>query len=325
MAKSQSNMSTPFWRDNRITPILLQVLFIAVIVGIASYLIHNAVQELQALGINLGFGFLQKMASFNIGESMIEYQSTDTYVKAILVGILNTIKVSVIGIIFATIIGVVVGISRLSSNWLVQKMATVYIEIFRNTPLLVQILIWYFAVFLALPGVKESIELGPVFLSNRGAAIPWFQTNASSLLWLITFILAVVLAIVIWRVKSSKQIQSGKKGFPLLWGLLAFIAPLFVALVITQQAPVTIDVPVLGNFNFEGGYIVSENFLAIFLALTIYTATYIAEIVRGGIQSVSKGQREAARALGLKNSTAMRFVVFPQAIRTIIPQSPVNI
>ncbi|MRI68454.1 amino acid ABC transporter permease [Gracilibacillus thailandensis] len=319
MKNSDANMSTPFWRDNRVIPILFQLLFVAVLIGVMYYLINNAINGLQALGINLGFDFLQNMASFNIGESIIEYQSTDTYMKAILVGILNTIKVSVIGIVFATIIGVIVGISRLSSNWLVQKLATIYIEIFRNTPLLVQILIWYFAVFLALPDVKESVKIGPIFLSNRGAAIPWFHTATGSTTWLILFLSGVLLAVIVWRYRLHIQVKSGKKQYPLLWGFLGLVFPLVLAWLLTQQAPITIESPVLGNFNFEGGYIISENFLAIFLALTIYTATYIAEIVRGGILSVSKGQMEASSALGLKYSTSMRFVVFPQAIRIIIP------
>lgn len=312
-------MSTPFWRDTRIIPVILQLLFIVVIIGVAYYLFQNAFNRLQALGINLGFGFLQNMDSFNIGESMIQYQSTDTYMKAVMVGILNTLKVSAIGIVFATIIGVIVGISRLSSNWIVQKLATVYIEIFRNTPLLVQILIWYFAVFLALPDVKESVKLGPIFLSNRGAAIPWFNTTTSTIAWIITILLGVLLAIIIWKNRLNMQVRTGKKKYPLLWAIIGFILSLVIAFIATDKAPITIDYPVLGNFNFEGGYIVSENFLAIFLALTIYTATYIAEIVRGGIQSVSKSQIEASKALGLKSSTSMRFVVFPQAIRIMIP------
>nr|WP_018933576.1 ABC transporter permease subunit [Gracilibacillus lacisalsi] len=319
MKNSDANMSTPFWRDNRVIPILIQLLFVAVLIGVLYYLINNAINGLQALGINLGFDFLQNMASFNIGESIIGYQSTDTYMKAILVGILNTIKVSVIGIVFATIIGVIVGISRLSSHWLVQKLATVYIEIFRNTPLLVQILIWYFAVFLALPDVKESVKIGSIFLSNRGAAIPWFHTTTGSTTWFILFLSGVLLAVIVWRYRLHIQMKSGKKQYPLLWAFLGLVFPLVLAWLLTQQAPVTIESPVLGNFNFEGGYIISENFLAIFLALTIYTATYIAEIVRGGILSVSKGQMEASSALGLKYSTSMRFVVFPQAIRIIIP------
>ncbi|WP_117160912.1 amino acid ABC transporter permease [Paraliobacillus sp. X-1268] len=318
MNKEQT-VRTPFWRDNRILPILFQVLFVIFIFLIGTYLINNARAGLDRIGMNLGVGFLNNTASFNISESMIDYQPTDTYLRAILVGILNTIKVSIIGIFFATLIGVFVGISRLSTNWLVQKLAGLYIDVFRNTPLLVQIFIWYFAVLLPLPAVDESIEIGPAFLSNRGIAIPWLNMNAHTFTWLILFLIGLVGAIILWKIKRTKQIETGNRKYPVVWGIGILILSLLLAFVITMSGPVNIDTPVLGNFNFEGGYIISPEFLAVLLGLTIYTATYIAEIVRGGILSVAKGQKEAAKALGLKSSTTMRLVVFPQAIRIIIP------
>ncbi|MRH41810.1 ABC transporter permease subunit [Aquibacillus halophilus] len=318
MAK-QNNVSTPFWRDNRIIPILLQILFVIIVLVTGGFLINNALNGLARQGMEVGFGFLNGTASFNITEALIDYQPTDTYKRAVLVGILNTIKVSVIGVIFATLIGVFVGISRLSTNWLVQKIAGLYIEIFRNTPLLVQIFIWYFAVFLQLPQVKESITIGSFHLSNRGASIPWFEANSGTVIWIILFLLGIVLAFTLWRKMLKSQITSGKRKYPFVWAIGSLVASLVIAFIITQQGPANITVPVLGNFNFEGGHTLTPEFLAILIGLTVYTATYIAEIVRGGILSVSKGQVEAAKALGVKSSTIMRLVIFPQAIRIIIP------
>ncbi|WP_226037366.1 amino acid ABC transporter permease [Aquibacillus saliphilus] len=315
----QNNVSTPFWRDNRVIPIILQILFVIFVLIIGVFFINNALNGLARQGMEVGFGFLNGTASFNITETLIDYQPTDTYKRALLVGILNTIKVSVIGIILATFIGVFVGISRLSTNWLVQKLAGLYIEIFRNTPLLVQIFIWYFAVFLQLPQVKESITIGSFHLSNRGASIPWFEANSGTFVWTILLILGIVAAIVLWRTKLKSQVQSGKRKYPFVYALGSIIAALVIAYIITQQGPANVTVPILGNFNFEGGHTLTPEFLAILIGLTVYTATYIAEIVRAGILSVSKGQVEAAKALGVKGSTTMRLVIFPQAIRIIIP------
>lgn len=317
--KTEQQVRTPFWRDNRILPILFQIGFIIFIIFICLFLFNNARAGLDRIGMSLGIGFLTNTASFNISETMIDYQPTDTYMDAILVGILNTIKVSVIGVIFATLIGVFVGISRLSTNWLVQKLAGLYIDIFRNTPLLVQIFIWYFAVLLPLPAVGESLTIGSIYLSNRGIAIPWFNSNPQSLTWVILFFIGLAGALLLWKIKRKKQIDTGSRKYPVIWGIGIFILAILLAIVITKSGPLDIDSPVLGNFNFEGGYIISPEFLAVLLGLTIYTATYIAEIVRGGILSVAKGQKEAAKALGLKSSTTMRLVVFPQAVRIIIP------
>ncbi|MCT2534254.1 ABC transporter permease subunit [Aquibacillus koreensis] len=320
MAKhSGTKVSTPFWRDKRIIPIILQLLFVILVIGISWYFINNAITALKEIGIKLGFGFLKNTASFNIGESLIEYSATDTYYRAVLVGLLNTVRVSLLGIIFATIIGFIVGIARLSSNWLVQRLASLYIEIFRNTPLLVQIFIWFFAVFLALPQIKQAISIGNFHLSNKGITMPWFVANSVTTAWLLALFIGIVLFIVLWKVMLKIQVNSGKRKYPLLWSIAGLALPIVLTWLFTQQGPVNIENPVMGNFNFEGGYTLTANFLAIFLALTIYTATYIAEIVRGGIMSVSKGQIEASKALGVKGSTTMRLIILPQAIRIIIP------
>ncbi len=320
MKKNNGALSTPFWRDNRIIPIIIQILFVILVILAGTYFISNAISGLERIGIKLGFNFLKNSASFSIGESMIHYTPQDTYGRAILVGIINTIKVSSIGIILTTILGVFIGLARLSNNWLIRKLAGLYIEILRNTPLLVQIFIWYFAIFLALPNVKQSIKLpGQIFLSNRGVAIPWFEATSSFSIWIIFFIITAILSFVIRKVTLKKQVETGKRKYPFLLASGFFISILVILSIILKQPPVHFTYPHLGKFNFEGGYIFTPEFSAILVSLVLYTATYIGEIVRAGIMSVSKGQIEAAKALGLKNSTTQRLVVFPQAIRVIIP------
>ncbi|MBM7540386.1 amino acid ABC transporter permease [Amphibacillus cookii] len=317
--RESKRVSTPFWRDNRILPILFQIGFAILVVLFFGYLINNAITGLNRLGINFGFQFLRRTASFNISESLIDYQPTDTYARAMLVGVLNTLRIAVIGILLTTVLGVSVGIARLSNNWLVRKLSGLYIEVFRNTPLLVQIFIWYFAVILPLPQVQDSYSMGHFYFNNRGIAIPWFTTNSHTFIWVIVSIIGLISAVIIWKYQLNKQIKIGTRRFPAFWAIATLIISFSLAWVVTQSGPVHISQPELGNFNFSGGLRLSAEFLAILAGLVIYTATYIAEIVRAGIQSVNKGQTEAAQAIGLKSSTMMRLVILPQAVRIIIP------
>jgi general L-amino acid transport system permease protein len=320
VTKHSSSTSTPFWRDKRIIPILAQVLFAVIIVLAAVYFFGNALSGMQQLGINLGFDFLSKAASFDIGDKLIEFSSTDTYGKALLVGILNTIRVAFIGIILATILGFIVGVARLSDNWLARKVATVYVEVFRNTPLLVQIFIWFFAVFLTFPQIANSIDIfGWVYFSNRGTAIPWFGLTSSSFVWLIFLIAGLILSFVIWKMRIKQQVESGKRKYPFYWAAGTIVASLLIAWVITPESALSLSIPEVGERSFAGGYTISPGFGAVLIALVMYTASFIAEIVRGGILAVSKGQVEAAKALGLRSSTILRLVVLPQAFRIIIP------
>ncbi|WP_019413668.1 amino acid ABC transporter permease [Paenisporosarcina sp. TG20] len=320
MNKHSSAKKTPFWRDKRVIPILLQVIFAILVVLAGVFFFTNALGSMKQIGLVFGYDFLSKMAQFDIGDKLIEFTSTDTYGKAFIVGILNTIKVAFIGIILATILGFIVGISRLSNNWLAKTVATFYVEIFRNTPLLVQIFIWFYAVFLSLPVIENSINaFGLFFFSNRGTAIPWFDLTSSSLIWLILFLIGIVLSFVVWRVRLKQQVESGKRKFPLYWATATIIISLGITWLITSEYPLLLSVPEIAPRGFIGGYTIGPGFGALLVALVMYTASFIAEIVRGGIMAVSKGQVEAAKALGLKNSTILRLVILPQAIRIIIP------
>ncbi|RSK26797.1 ABC transporter permease subunit [Bacillus sp. HMF5848] len=318
MRKNQT-MSTPFWRDKRIIPILLQTLFAIIVVLAFIFFITNALEGLRQIGITLGFTFLKNAASFGIGDTIIAYTPADSYVRALLVGLTNTLKVSIFGIILATIIGFIVGISRLSSNWLVRTIAGIYTEIFRNTPLLVQILIWFFAVFIQLPRIEEQVHIGPIYFSNRGMAIPWLEANSGSFIWGLVLLVGIIGGIFLWKSKTTKRIETGKNTYPLLWSIGSLIIASIIAILITRTGPFNITIPSVDGKMFVGGYRLRPEFSAILIGLVIYTSTYIAEVVRAGIQGVPKGQVEAAKALGLKGPTTMRFVVLPQAIRIIIP------
>jgi general L-amino acid transport system permease protein len=318
--KLSSSTSPPFWRDKRVIPILLQVLFAVLVVLLAAFFFFNALGSLRQMGMSFGYDFLGKMASFDIGDKLIEFSSTDTYGRAFLVGILNTIKVAFIGIILATILGFIVGISRLSSNWLARTVATFYVEIFRNTPLLVQIFIWFYAVFLSFPTIEKSINaLGLFYFSNRGTVIPWFDLTTSSLIWLIFLLIGLFLSFIVWKLRIKQQVETGQRKYPSLWALGSIVAWLVIPWFFTSHLPLQLSVPVIAGRGFEGGYTIGPGFGALLVALVMYTASYIAEIVRGGILAVSKGQVEAAKALGLKSPTILRLVILPQAIRIIIP------
>lgn len=319
MKKENSSVATPFWRDKRIVPILLQLLFVIALIFSIYFLLSNTLSGLNQLGMQIGFDFLSNTSGFTISESILNFQSTDTYGKAILVGILNTLKVAFFGIILATIIGIIIGIARLSKNWLVSKLAFGYVEIFRNTPLLVQMFIWYFAVFLPMPQIEDALKVGPFYLTNRGTAIPWFEANSNSLLWGIIAAAGIILAIISYKLFMKKEVESGKRRYPIISAFGILIIALGAAFITTQSGPFQVIAPSIEGKSFIGGNTLSPGFSAVLLGLVIYTSTFIAEIIRAGIMGVSNGQKEATKALGLKSSTSLRLVVFPQAIRIIIP------
>jgi general L-amino acid transport system permease protein len=317
--KYSTEEAIPFWRDERVLRVLGQVVFLIVAVAFFYYLYNNMITALAAQGMTPSFEFLERTAGFDIGESMIEYVRSDTYGRALLVGMLNTIYVSIIGIFFATIFGVILGVARLSTNFLVAKLAAIYLEILRNLPLLVLLVFWYSAVFITLPRVKEAISFGPVFLSNRGIVVPWGIPTETWSSYLAVLLVGLIVAIVVaWRLKVIGE-KTGRPPMTTLWSTLSFLGVAVIGWFALPQAPLTADYPVLKGLNFTGGHVFSPEFMALLSGLVIYTAAFVGEIVRAGIMSVSKGQHEAAKALGLTSFQTLRLVIFPQAMRVIVP------
>lgn len=310
----------PSWlTDPQVRAWVFQVLAVILVVVCGWFLFHNTQTNLAHRGILSGFGFLDNSAGFGISQHLIDYRESDSYARVFVIGVLNTLLVSLIGIVLATVLGFVIGVARLSPNWLLRQIATVYIEVFRNIPPLLQIFFWYFAILQPLPGPKQSLALGELFfVNNRGLYMPAPSLSEDFMPVLVAFLLALVACILCWRKARSQQELSGDSGWwrPLGLGLLLG-APLLTALVL--GSPFTWSVPALSGFNFRGGWVVIPELVALTLALTIYTAAFIAETVRSGIQSVSHGQTEAARSLGLRPQQTLRLVIIPQALRVIIP------
>lgn len=310
---------TSFINDPKIRSILFQLAALLLIVFLGWDFVQNAQQNLAAQKIATGFGFLENTAGFGISQTLIPYNESSTYGRAFVVGILNTLLVAVVGIFIATIIGLLVGIGRLSQNFVVRLLSTVYVELLRNLPPLFQILFWYLAVLSALPGPRQSISIfGEAFLSNRGLIMPSpvFGEGTGYVLW--AFGLAIVCCVFVsfW---SKNRLEETGRPLPTFWINLGILIGLPLVAMIATGFPVTFDVPVLKGFNFAGGMRVIPEFIALTVALATYTAAFIAENVRAGIMSVSKGQTEAAHSLGLRSGPTLRLVVIPQAMRVIIP------
>jgi general L-amino acid transport system permease protein len=326
MAVSASPLSpqsvTPLWRDVRVLRIVAQIAFVVAIAVAAGALYANLQTNLSHRGLSLGYGFLESTAGFDIGEALIPYQASNTYGRALLVGIVNTLVIVVSGILLTTVLGVLAGVARLSSNWLIHQIAAAYVGIIRNSPLLIQLLFWYFGIILQLPNVKNAIALpGPVYLSQRGLYLTWPLPTESYPAWAPYLIAAIVSPIAVRIILTQIQIRRDQPVSP--WAKLAYlIIPIAIAatgLALTPTPPLKLDMPVLTGLNFRGGLRLSPEFSALLLGLVTYTGAFIAEIVRAGIQAVSKGQIEAAHALGLNRGQTLRLVVFPQALRVIIP------
>ena len=307
------------WSDPVFRSIVWQVLIVGVIVAIVWYLAANTNRNLASRRIATGFGFLSRNAGIPIGESPIPYDpSISTYGDALIIGILNTLKVAVIGVVLATILGTVIGIARLSRNWLVAKLAAVYVEVLRDLPLLLQLLFWY-TLLQALPGPKQSLHIGDaVFLSNRGIKIPLMVWQPAHSWALLAFAVGLIGTWLYARRSRRRQEATGER--PVVWpAALGLLVALPLAVWAMLGAPFQVELPVLRGFNFQGGGLISPEYGALLIGLVIYTASYIAEIVRSGIQSVAQGQWEAGEALGLSRAQVMRRIVLPQALRVIIP------
>ena len=299
--------------------VLFQVILIVAIGALFWMIISNTATNLKRQNIASGFGFWDTTAGFDISQSLIEYSNTSTYGRAFWVGFYNTILVAVIGIVLATLVGFTMGIARLSSNWLIARLATVYVETIRNIPLLLQLFVWYFAVLKTVPPPRQSLELpGGIFLNLRGLYLPAPEPKPgfSMVLSALAAGVLVSIAIAIWA--RRRQRLTGAQ-FPTGIAALILIVVLPVGAFVYAGAPLDFSYPHLRGFNFEGGIVVLPELMALILGLVVYTGAFIAEIVRAGIQGVSKGQKEAALAIGLSKSQSLRLVVIPQAMRIIIP------
>ena len=283
------------------------------------YIVTNTARNMLERGLASGFHFLGVESQFDIGMTLIEYSPTSTYFDSFIVGLLNTLLVAGIGILFATIIGFTVGIMRLSSNWLIAKIAEAYVEILRNIPLLLQIFFWYFAVLRALPKPKQSLELyDSFFLNNRGLFIPdtVFGEGSSIIFYLLWLTIIISIGIFIWA--KRRQNRTGER-FPAFYVSTALILGTFFISLAVTGFPVSFEYPELKGFNFKGGVKLIPELVALTFALAMYTASFIAEVVRGGIMAVSKGQTEAAKSVGLKQNLILRLIIIPQALRVIVP------
>jgi general L-amino acid transport system permease protein len=298
---------------------VVQIVFVAVLSWLAYEIVANARANLQAQRIAAGFGFLANTAGFDINQSLISYTGSDTYGRVFVIGLLNTLLVAGIGIFFATIIGFLVALGRLSPNWLLSRIAGGYVELLRNLPLLFQMLFWYLAVLGALPNPRQSVSIfDSFFLSNRGLVIPKPIGTPGFEPFVAAVLIAIVAAFLLSRYSRRELFQSGRviKVWPYVLGLLIGL-PLLSALIF--GLPVLFEFPVLKGFNFSGGSRVIPELVALALALSTYTAAFIAEIVRAGILSVHKGQMEAGSSLGLQRGSVLRLIVIPQAMRVILP------
>ncbi|MEI6986610.1 MAG: ABC transporter permease subunit [Rhodospirillaceae bacterium] len=291
--------------DQRVRGVLVQLLVIGVVLSLGAWLAHNTIENLSQRGLASGFAFLGRQANFAIGESMIPYAASDTYGWAMLVGLLNTLKVGVAGLVLATLLGTLIGLARLSPNWLASRLAGVYVEAVRNVPLLLHLFLWYALITDGLPGPRSAFQpLGGVFLCNRGLVMTVPASHPAWTAAAVALVVAVVAAFWLWR---------------RWWWAPALVPALPLLAWAGLGAPLAMDAPWLLGFNFRGGVTLSPEFLALLLGLVIYTAAFIAEIVRGGILAVSRGQGEAALALGLSRGQVMWLVVLPQALRVMVP------
>ncbi len=306
-------------RNQRVRGILFQLLTVAGLVAFLWYIGTNTIHNIEQRGIRTGFDFLNTTAGFAINESPIPYSETSTYWRVFIVGVLNTLIVSFWAIVLSTILGLIIGVARLSKNWLISKLAGAYIDTFRNIPILLQILFWYNVVLATLPSPRQSIEFfNSIFLNNRGFIVPKPIFGESGWYILAGIVAAILIDYFINRWLNKRQEETGEEFFFLPWGVLILLVVPYLFYLFAPNA-IQWDMPHLKGFNFRGGKVFSPEFLALAFALTIYTATFIAEAIRSGIEAVKKGQKEAAASIGLTPYQSLKLVILPQAIRIAIP------
>ena len=310
----------PFYRDERILKITAQIVSTVAIFGFLIWAVINFIKAADARNMELSFGFLKEAAGFPISNPPIEYEAGMTYGRAFLVGLVNTLLISGVGIVAATIIGFLVALARLSANWLLSRVALIFIEFHRNIPLLVLLFIWYFVVFSFVPPVKESLVWpGPIFINKRGIYLAWPRLTEMGSTFVILFIVGVLAAVIVFIILRRKRKISGKNTYYLPISISLVLISFVAGWLLSGGSPFQMDIPALDGFNFQGGLRLTPEFAGMFLSLSLYTAAFIAEVVRGGIQAVDKGQIEAARAVGLNQMQVLSLVVMPQALRIIVP------
>jgi len=319
---SPSQPKAAFYNRAEVRSAIFQFLVFVALAYFFYTIYNNTLTNMQARGIRTGFGFMSQPAGFDILLSLIPFEATDSYGRTFYVGLLNTLLVSAISIIFATLLGFLVGVSRLSNNWLVAKVATVFVETFRNIPLLLQIFFWYFAVLATLPGVRQSINFADsIFVNVRGLSVPKIVWESGASFVGYAFLAAIAGVFFLTRWARKRQEATGQP-FPSFWAGLGLLIGLPLLAFLVSGMPASVEVPKLQGFGFKGGMTLIPELVALSVALSVYTASFIAEAVRAGVQSVSHGQVEAAAALGLPNAKVLRFVTIPQALRVIVP--PLN-
>lgn len=307
------------WNDPKYRALFFQIVLVVALGYFIVSIVDNTLTNMESRGISTGFAFLSEPSGFGILQSLIEFDESHTYGRTFFVGLLNTMLVAGLGIFFATIVGFIMGVARLSSNWIVAKVATVYIETFRNIPLLLQIFFWYFAVLAALPGVRQSMSLGAgIEFNNRGLYLPSPVPEAGFSMVIGLFFIGIIATVFLSRWAHKRQEETGQQ-FPVFLSAIGLIFGLPLVVFLVTGSPLSWDYPTLKGFNFQGGVSIIPELLALLLALTIYTGTFIAETVRAGINAVSHGQTEAAMALGFTRGKTMRLIIIPQAMRVIIP------
>jgi general L-amino acid transport system permease protein len=322
MAGKQPQASVPPrvapWRDPNIRGYAFQIVVFGAVIALGWWLVSNTLENMARQKIAAGFGFITQESGFDIGDTLIPYSPASTYGEAIWVGILNTLRVALLGIVLSTVLGTLIGIGRLSKNWLLAKICGAYVELIRNVPLLLQLFIWYKLITLYSPDFREAMSIGNIFISQRGIQFPVPVAHAAHMWIGIAFLVAIALSFAVKRWATKRQAATGQQ-FPSGFAALGLLIGLPFLVFAVAGFPLVWNVPELQRFGFVGGTVLLPEFFALVLGLTIYTAAFIAEIVRAGILAVNRGQTEAAAALGLRPGTLTRLVILPQALRVIIP------